>query len=132
MTAGGRPAALHLAFERTGDEVRLLDAILLDIVVPPGASSPDTGAVTNTQQPVQRIELTGVGPRALSETRWNNTAQTTNNGTTCRSVGNLLVEVRGIEPRSKCLVLEGATSVGSGRLSGCRAPEPSGSTTVRH
>jgi site-specific DNA recombinase len=42
------------------------------------------------------------------------------------------VEVRGIEPRSRCLVLRSATSVGSGRLSGCRAPEPSGSTTVRH
>lgn len=38
----------------------------------------------------------------------------------------IVVEVRGIEPRSRCLVLESATSVGSGRLSGRPAPEPSG------
>jgi hypothetical protein len=30
------PAALRLVFERTGDEVRLLDAIPIDVVVPPG------------------------------------------------------------------------------------------------
>jgi hypothetical protein len=34
MSVQGRPRALRLIFERTGDEVRLLDAIPIDIVVP--------------------------------------------------------------------------------------------------
>ncbi len=35
-----------------------------------------------------------------------------------------LVEVRGIEPRSRCLDSGSATSVGPGELSGRRTPEP--------
>ena len=42
------------------------------------------------------------------------------------------VEVRGIEPRSKCLSSGSATSVGLGSLSGCRTPKPSASAAVRH
>jgi hypothetical protein len=36
MSVEGQPRALRLVFERTGDEVRLLDAIPIDVVVPRG------------------------------------------------------------------------------------------------
>jgi hypothetical protein len=42
------------------------------------------------------------------------------------------VEVGGVEPPSGCLVPRSATSVGSGWISGCRAPEPSGSAALPH
>lgn len=44
----------------------------------------------------------------------------------------LLVEVGGVEPPSGCPDPESATSVGSGSISGCRAPEPSGSAALPH
>ena len=83
----------------------------------PTAVAPSHASGTATAQDAERSE-------ALA-----NREQTPHTG--C-SYAVAVVEVRGIEPRSRCLVPESATSVGSGRLSGRPAPEPSGWTTVRH
>jgi hypothetical protein len=55
MSAERRPAALRLVFERTGDEVRLLDAIPIDIVVPPS----DDLAVDDTARAGFAVRLIG-------------------------------------------------------------------------